>query len=99
LLIGRAQVIILAFLLRGFRQKQSLPNSILLTLSCLIVQQIFGHQLQQRSDWLALALGILLVLLSTAFLGYRHSVTLAASSSPVLLLNEIPEEEDCIQPP
>jgi hypothetical protein len=26
-------------------------------------------------------------------------VTLAASSSPVLLLNEIPEEEDCIQPP
>lgn len=64
------QVIILAFILRGFRQRQTLPTIIILTFTAFIMQQIFGHtHMKAREDWTLFSIG-LCVLGISAFLIY-----------------------------
>jgi hypothetical protein len=86
------QVIILAFILRGFRLKQTLPTVVVLAITCLILQQVLGHQLRQLSDWLLLGLAIKMLLLSAGLLYYRHSVTAPPLPPHMEVLNELVAE-------
>ena len=68
------QVVILAFILRGFRNKQTLPITIILTIATFVVQQVLYNRLLHTSDWILLAVIGKLVFVSGVFLLYRSSV-------------------------
>ena len=97
------QVVILAFILRGFRKKQSLPVVIVLTVTAFIVQQLFHHKLQEVSDMLLLGLTVKVLLLAVGFLVCRSRAFQASPVHPhhyedqqqqqVTLLNEIQKKE------
>lgn len=65
---------ILAFILRGFQNKQTLGTVVPLTCTCIIIQQIMDRRLKNPGDW-ALIGGIVLVLLfSLLFFLYKRKV-------------------------
>jgi len=70
------QAVILAFILRGFRKKQTLPTVIIMTITAFIVQQVFDYRLVSASDWFLFAILIKLVLLCLYFLYYQNCVIL-----------------------
>jgi hypothetical protein len=87
------QVIILAFILRGFRQRQTLPTVVVLAFTAFIVQQIFGSRLTEQSDWILLGLCILVLVLSTALiLVRRRQQRAAAAPPPPVCLNDLDEQ-------
>ena len=78
------QAAILAFILRAFKNKQSLPLIIILTITAFIVQLIFSparnnihlQDQQELLDWILLGLSVKLLILCASFLFYRHNAFL-----------------------
>ena len=65
---------VLAFILRGFHNKQTLCTAVPLTMACVVVQQIMDRKMRGRGDF-ALVLGMVLVLVvSLSFFFYRLRV-------------------------
>lgn len=64
-------VAILAFILRGFRHKQTLPTVIVLALAAVIVQQVLDHRMRAYSDMVVILIAGKLIVLSICFLVYR----------------------------
>ena len=83
------QVVTIAFILRGFRQRQTLPTVIVLALTAFIVQQIFGPRLTGHSDWFLLVVCCLILALSAGLLYVRRSQT--ASPGALDDLDELEE--------
>ena len=103
------QVIILAFILRGFRQKQTMGNVVVLALVTFIMQQIFGHtRMKTHSDWALLFMAILILIAGATLLVIKHTATASSNilsfsvtdsggdglEEKVVLLNDIPHVEE-----
>ena len=92
------QVIIIAFILRGFRQRQTMPTVIMLAMVAFIMQQIFGHtRMRSHSDWWLLSMAILMLLTGVCLLLVKHRATATSAThelETVVLLNEIPAPAD-----
>ena len=83
----------LAFILRAFSQKQSLPLAVVLTLTAFVVQQATAHRLAARSDWALLALALALLLACAALAFYRARAFMPPDEEPPIVEPLEDEEE------
>ncbi len=87
------QVVILAFILRGFRHRQTMPNVIILAFTTFIMQEIFGQsQMKASMDWYLLIMACIILIFSGALLLAKHMATACPSPSEpenVILLNDV----------
>ena len=103
------QVVILAFILRGFRHRQTLPTVIILAFTTFIIQEIFGQsKMKAGMDWSLLSIAVLLLITAAALIITKHFATAPpenAGTETVILLNEItattrmPTDNDEVEAP
>jgi hypothetical protein len=80
---------VLAFILRGFRNKQTLGVVVPLATTCIVVQQIMDRKMKNSGDWALVGGAAAVLLLSLLFVLYRQKVLADAPSR-----KEIRKEED-----
>ena len=90
----------LAFILRGFRNKQTLGTIVPLVFTCVVVQQAVDRKLKNAGDWGLLAGTLVALLLSLLLVLYKRKVLTDRIGQQTPLLNddkpEIIQEEDLL---
>jgi hypothetical protein len=71
------QVVMLAFILRGFRQCQTLPTIVILACTAYINQQIFSTRMRTEIDYVLLSLGLCCLCSSALLVFAKHKATAA----------------------
>jgi hypothetical protein len=69
------QVVILAFILRGFRQRQTMPTVVLLAFTAFIMQQIFSSRMTEKWDWSLFVLGLCVLASSFTVVFTKYQAT------------------------
>ena len=91
---------VLAFILRGFQNKQTLGTVVPLVCTCIVVQQVMERRLKNEGDWALVGGACLVLVISLLFVLYKRKVVEAPppfSSASVVMEEEDPvyDEKDC----
>jgi hypothetical protein len=84
---------VLAFILRGFQNKQTLATVVPLVCTCIVVQQVMERRLENEGDWALVSGAFLALLISLLFVLYKRKVVEAPP--PVVVEEEHMDEGDC----